>query len=540
MSNLLDMPMREVVARHPDPVVIKGMIAQHELDMRKRDDDLKRIEQDPFFFATNFIYTKNEDTLEVGKYPAFPFLQNVVFPEMETTGYKLWEKTQRMLITISFCVFYLYKWLMPGLFLGWMTSRNENKVDDGGSSSTWESLFGKIRFMYDELHARSPWVIEHFIGSVPNSSRLFSYMRLENPRTKSTISGEAPVPNTPSGGGYGMALVDEAALTPNMHVIHGNVIMASKSVHYVSYPNGMNNTFYKIKETKGHFGFKIVRIHWSMHPNRDQNWRDAEARKLTKSEAARRLDIDYSESTEARVFPNFIREKHVVENLEVDINLCETWWDFGSVDATAPVFVQINTEEIGGKMVEVLRFKKCVELWNTNYDEVSKACHSYLMEMDYAGGSEKTYEEMSDAEKAAWHKKTLRIQGVGDPQVRTREVSTGIRLQDRYKSRGFNIEPAPYHDTKATLETIDVWIKEGRVFVDSEADEIINAFERWEWPKNPDQTRKPNVTQPEHSKVSHTGKAIEYGFAKHFMQKHEVKETMTLMPARSVDEVLIQ
>lgn len=517
--------------------------AEKKKETRKKAEEnknvLERIKVDSFFFAKNFIYTKNEETLAVERFPDYPYLEDVVFSEMLSSGLKLWEKTQRMLITISFCAFYFHQWLTADLFLGWMTSRKENKVDDGGGRSTWESLFGKMRFMYDEIRRREPWVIEHFLGNVPNSSKLFSSMSLENPKTKSSIIGEAPVPNAPSGGGYGIAMIDEAALVPNMHVIHGNVIMASKNVHYISYPNGMNNMFYKIREAKGHFGFKIVRIHWSLHPHRDQQWHDKEASLMTKSESARRLDIDYSESTEAKVFTQFVREKHVVVNLEIDINSCEIWWDFGSVDATAPVFVQITKEERKGKLVDVLRFKKCVELWNTNYLEVSKACHEYLLQMKYAGGNNKTYDEMTDDEKDAWHKKTLWIKEVGDPQVRAREVSTGIRLQDRYKEKGFSIEPAPHHDTKATLETLDVWIKEDRVYVDADADEIINAFERWEWPKNPDGSRKPNVTQPEHSDVSHTGKAIEYGFAARFMEKREKKETMIATPTRAIDEVLI-
>lgn len=51
-------------------------------------------------------------------------------------------------------------------------SRKEQKVDDGGQNSTTDSLFGKIRFMYEHLQAENtfPLEIRHLNLSTPASA----------------------------------------------------------------------------------------------------------------------------------------------------------------------------------------------------------------------------------------------------------------------------------------------------------------------------------------------------------------------------------
>lgn len=51
MSNLLNMPLGEVVAKHPKPVVIRGILAQHELEARKRERLKKKASNSLIHFA---------------------------------------------------------------------------------------------------------------------------------------------------------------------------------------------------------------------------------------------------------------------------------------------------------------------------------------------------------------------------------------------------------------------------------------------------------------------------------------------------------
>ena len=234
-----------------DEFTVVALLAYHAKQKRDRLLLLEAVTKEPYLFATNFIWTKNEDTLRIERFPDYPYLQETVFPGMDAPGNHLWEKSRRVLMSISFCANFLIHWMKDDLFLGGITSRNQKKVDDGGGASTWDSLFGKMRFMYDKIAEKNPFVIEHFLGHVPRSDRLFKNLVLENPATSSTIIGEAPTPNCLTGGGFTKIFVDETARVPNMSSIHANLIMAAKNVHYLSYPNGKNNTFYEVRHAQG-------------------------------------------------------------------------------------------------------------------------------------------------------------------------------------------------------------------------------------------------------------------------------------------------
>lgn len=471
-----------------------ALLAFHAKKIKDRDLLLKTTGKDSYLFATTFLYTKNEHTAQIERFPDFDYLRDVVFPTMNSEGNFLWEKSRRMMISISFCAQFFFQWLCDDLFLGAMTSRGQSKVDDGGGASTWDSLFGKMRFMYDKLAEMNPFVIEHFLGSVPRSDRLFRKLAIENTKTNSTIIGEAPTPNCLTGGGFTKILVDEAARVPNMVSIHANLIMAARNVHYVSYPNGKNNTFYEVRHTEGNYGFTIKRIIWSMYPGRDQKWYEAESKKMSVTQRGMLLDISYSESTEAKVWYEF-REGNRVNNLPFNPKSVILWWDFGSTDATAVVFANVTREIVGKELRLRVRLKTVVQDWNTDYEKVAKAVRQKLKEIGFRGS-------------------TFSIRCIGGYDVKNTQVATGKTLGWYYLEEGFNIEATPHHDTKTVLDEINVMMREGDFFVDSDCDLLTDAIDGWEWPTNRhDGKRKPGVTQPEHSQFSHIGKAIEYGMA---------------------------
>lgn len=521
MSSLLDMPLREIVAKHPDPIVIRGALAMHERNVRKRDYHLEMIKVDPGYFAKHFAKTYNEANGRVQSYPDWPFLYDVVFPNFHASGNRLWEKAQRMLITVAATTYFFWAWMTQSGFTGWMTSRKEGKVDDGGGHSTWDSLLGKIRFYYDQLARENPWVIEHFMGSVQRSDQIFRYMIATNQKQNSALYGEAPVPTAPTGSGFVKALVDEAAVVPQHHSIHGNLMFACPNgTHYVSYPDGMGNHYAKIRHEPGHFGFEIVEIDFSMRPDYDESWKHEQENKLTKDEFGRRVLRSYATSTKGRVWESFSREKNTVAKLQVDVNDLQLWFDFGFVDATSIGIVQLSRMEMNGLVVSVIFVKGWLEVNHTKYDEIAKA----LKEMLRSLGCKRD---------------TLELKCIGDPQVKQSSVATGRSLHDLYKEQGFNIESAPVHNIKATLDEINKWFGDGRIFIDSECSPIIKAAENWAWPLDRAGSIIPGSTNPKHDEFSHAGKSFEYGFAYHFMQRHEIKETVIRTPSRAVNEVLM-
>lgn len=476
---------------------------------------LHGITQSAFYFASNYISTYNEANGRVERYPSYPYLRDKVFAKIHAPGNRLWEKSQRMLITISFCVYYLWAWMTVDGFSGWFTSRKQDNVDDGGSASTWKSLMGKLRFYYNGIAKENPWIIEHFLGSVPDSGRLFKFMTLQNPKNGNLIIGEAPTPDSPTGEGYRKAFVDEAARVPRLYNIHGNLMLACpQGTHYVSYPNGRANKFAEIRFAEGHYGFEVVPINWFDHPERDEKWFALASGTMNRTEIGMRLLISYADSTIGRVFKNFRRDRNLQFNAPFEINNIELCFDFGATDATSVGLLNRRFTEIDGKRVKAVVVKDWVEIENTNYIEVSDAIKAKLRAYGFAGD-------------------TRQILCVGDPQVNAKMVDTGITLRERYASQGFNIQAAPHHESKAVLDEIDEWMRVGRFSIDDQATPFIDCAESWTWPLDSKGNPVMGAKQPAHNQFSHAGKSMEYWFASEMIDQKQQQQNYFAIAPRS-------
>ena len=102
----------------------------------------------------------------------------------------------------------------------------------------------------------------------------------------------------------------------------------------LSTPNGVGNFFHKTwvgaeEETNG---FNTIRLHWSVHPERGQEWRDEQERLLGPKGAAQECDCDFVSSGDTVIDPQlltFYKESFCQEPLEktwVDHNLWR--WEY--------------------------------------------------------------------------------------------------------------------------------------------------------------------------------------------------------------------
>ena len=102
----------------------------------------------------------------------------------------------------------------------------------------------------------------------------------------------------------------------------------------LSTPNGVGNFFHKTwvgaeEETNG---FNPIRLHWSVHPERDQSWRDEQETLLGVKGAAQECDCDFVSSGDSVIDPQlleFYRQTYVqdpVEKTGFDGNLWK--WEY--------------------------------------------------------------------------------------------------------------------------------------------------------------------------------------------------------------------
>ncbi len=78
-----------------------------------------------------------------------------------------------------------------------------------------------------------------------------------------------------------------------------------------------------------------LRLHWSIHPEKDQDWYEAKAATMTEDAVARELDISYNLSASGTVFKSeFKRDIHVVNSFDVEpTKLVYRTVDYGRVNA---------------------------------------------------------------------------------------------------------------------------------------------------------------------------------------------------------------
>jgi len=117
---------------------------------------LKLYKTDPVAFIELELHIFNPD-LEPANIPfhLFKYQRDFVYKDLYPAYLKkdsiLDEKTRQMGLSWLYCAFSLWGILFDRGFTGFMLSKKEALVDDGGDKSTKDSLFGKIRYMYDTL-----------------------------------------------------------------------------------------------------------------------------------------------------------------------------------------------------------------------------------------------------------------------------------------------------------------------------------------------------------------------------------------------------
>jgi len=98
-----------------------------------------------------------------------------------------------------------------------------------------------------------------------------------------------------------LLIVDEAAFIRNIEeiwVASQSTLSTGGGAIVLSTPNGIGNWFHQIwvDADTGTNGFKTIKLHWDLHPDRDQKWRDDQTKLLGERGAAQECDCDFISS----------------------------------------------------------------------------------------------------------------------------------------------------------------------------------------------------------------------------------------------------
>lgn len=85
-----------------------------------------------------------------------------------------------------------------------------------------------------------------------------------------------------------------------------------------------------------------IRLHWRLHPHKNEDWYREQCTRMTQDEVARELDISYTLSVSGKVFTPFKPEIHVSEERIAPNPHLPVYriWDFGMVNAV--LYAQVD------------------------------------------------------------------------------------------------------------------------------------------------------------------------------------------------------
>jgi len=262
---------------------------------------------DILFWTNCFVATynprKNPSTIPFITYPYEDELIRELVHRVLNQKDLLIDKSRDMGVT--WCVLLVFTWLWQFAGEGFdflVGSRKEQYIDVMGNMDT---LLEKVRFI---IRNEPAWMRPK--GWDPKNHS--NYLKLVNPESKATITGEATNNNFSRGGRRRAIFFDEFAFWECDQSAWRASADSSNCRIVVSTPNGFNNQFAKLRHSGA---IDVKSLHWKLHPEKDQAWYDNECKRRNNDpvEIAQELDINYEGSEEGILF-NFNDMKKAVHN----------------------------------------------------------------------------------------------------------------------------------------------------------------------------------------------------------------------------------
>ena len=177
--------------------------------------------------------------------------------------------------------------LTAGYALWMMTfQQDKNILVIATKQETAKNLVTKVRVM----HANLPgWLKQPCVEDNKLSLRY---------KNGSQIKAVASSEESGRSEALSLLIIDEAAFIDKIDTIWGaaqQTLATGGRALVISTPNGVGNFFHKtwVGAENGTNDFNFIKLHWSVHPEREQVWRDEQDKLLGPSLAAQECDCDF-------------------------------------------------------------------------------------------------------------------------------------------------------------------------------------------------------------------------------------------------------
>jgi hypothetical protein len=482
---------------------------------------LDRAMREPEYFVHEYCKSikgdKDRGTTEVLLIPRFPYFASFWKPLADRLNIHGLKSKQ---LTVSWLCSAVALWdVITPYHRNWsdlIMSRAQELVDDGGDNSTPDSLFGKIRFLYDHLPRELQFPMD------------FSFCRITNKRTGSVIKGKSTTSHSGRGGHHQRAFIDEADFIDHSESVADALGDGCEQIIMVSTANRLKRGgwFQRIERLDSR-QWVHLRWHWSQHPERTCTctdpldldpskhhgcWYARECEKRTPYNIACELNFTREGAITGRVFSAFNPAIHLEDGLEIIPGLpIYRAWDFGVNGSTAITLAQVQwLNTVAGNLVPQIRI------------------------FDYYENSEQPavhYRQVLQ-DKAEWDQYSqlgCRVMDYGDPHnLTSRNADPKLSSWHDYLANSdhpyvINVQPTgcvgyPYEtvvdNARKFFSVVECnvggqLVHVPRVLIKSTLHRFVEILQNWTYPVDDDGNVRPD-SKPHHDDLSHGGDAFKY------------------------------
>ena len=269
---------------------------------------------DPVYFFRKYVYISHPTKGRV-KFDLYRF-QELAFRELVDNDYNIILKARQMGIST----------LVAGYSLWLMLFHKDKKVlVIATKQDVAKNLVTKVRYAHENL---PKWLQNKTIEDNKLSLKFGN---------GSTIKAVASSPDAGRSESLSLLILDEAAFIDYIDEIWGasqQTLATGGKCIALSTPNGMGNWFHQmwVGSKEGVNRFNAINLHWSLHPDRGQEWRDEQDKILGAKLAAQECDCDFISSGHSVIEGEILkwyRDNHVKKPIEKRGRDSNIWlWEY--------------------------------------------------------------------------------------------------------------------------------------------------------------------------------------------------------------------
>lgn len=242
-------------------------------------DQWIRCSQDPVFFMRNYCYIQHPKRGKI-KFNLYDFQEHSL-TELKDNRYNVILKSRQLGISTLSAGYALWSMLFTDSF---------NVLVIATTQEVAKNLVTKVRIMHDNLPS---WLK----GTIDTDNKLS--LKFKNGSQIKAISSSNTGARSEA---LSLLIVDEAAFIRNIEEIwiaSQATLSTGGGAIVLSTPNGIGNWFHQTwvdSETNPNTQWHNIKLHWTVHPERGQTWRDEQTQLLGEKGAAQECDCDFISS----------------------------------------------------------------------------------------------------------------------------------------------------------------------------------------------------------------------------------------------------